>query len=199
MKIEVNLLPVDEAIRTKAAQKGLGFEIPRIIPRGFGAAIAFMLVLYVLASFRASSALRSLESSRETLRNLRQDDQQAKGIQARLPSLGERAKVFQQRVEDRKVWSELLKEITLSCPQKVQLTEITLTVPRVALSASQQSKELLIKGFYLTDEAFENLEMNFTRRLQDNKTIASRYPRIFVATTDPQAGRTDFTIRCAEQ
>jgi Tfp pilus assembly protein PilN len=198
--IEINLLPVDEEMKPRlgGAQRGLGFEVPRFIPRGFGAAIVLMLALYGIASFQASFVSRSLENSKQTLHDLRESDQQAKALEARLPSLRDRAKVFQERVENRKMWSKILKEITLSCPQKIQLTEITLTLPRTALPATQQSKELLIKGFYLTDETLENVEMNFTKSLQSNKSFAMHYPRI-IAMTNPQAGKTDFTIRCTEQ
>jgi len=197
--IEINLLPVDEEIKPKATQKGLGFAVPKFIPRGFGAAIALMLAMYSLAYFRASSVSKSLANGRLTLRQLKNSDQQAKVLEAKLPTLRKRAKVFQERLENRKMWSKLLKEITLSCPERIQLAEIILTVSRGALSSTRQSKELLIKGFYLTNETLGNIEMNFARRLQSNKSFAGHYPRIFIAMTDPKVGRTDFTIRCMEQ
>lgn len=197
--VEVNLLPVAEEIKPKAAQKGLGFTIPRFIPRGFGAAVTVLALLYVYSSWQASCASRSLENNRRLVRELTGTDQQAKAIELRLPTLRERAIVFRSRLEERKLWSTLLQEITLCCPEKVQLTEISLSIARAALSLSQQNKELLIKGFYLAGENPENSEMVFTTRLQNSKVFAEYYPRVFIASTDPQATKTDFVIRCSEQ
>jgi Tfp pilus assembly protein PilN len=197
--IEVNLLPVAEEIKPKASQKGLGFTIPKFIPRGFAAAVGVLALLYLYSSWQASSASRNLENDKRTLRQLTETDQQAKAIEARLPTLRERAGIFQSRLEQRKLWSRLLQEITLCCPEKVQLTEISLSVARVALSVSQQTKELLIKGFYVVGEHLENSEMIFTTRLQNSNIFAEHYPRVFIASTDPQATRTDFVIRCSEQ
>lgn len=197
--VEVNLLPVAEEIKPKAAQKGLGFAIPRFIPRGFGAAVGLLAVLYVYSSWQASSASRSLENNTRTVRELTESDLRAKAIELRLPALRERAGIFQSRLEQRRLWSALLREITLCCPEKVQLTEISLGVARAALSLSQQSKELLIKGFYLAGENLENSEMVFTTRLQNSGIFARHYPRVFIASTDPQATKTDFVIRCSEQ
>lgn len=197
--VEVNLLPVAEEIKPKAAPKGLGFSIPRFIPRGFAAAVGVLALLYVYSSWQASAASRSLDNNRRLLRELTETDQKAKAIELRLPTLRERATVFRSRLEQRKLWSTLLQEITLCCPEKVQLTEISLTLARAALSVSQQSKELLIKGFYLAGENLENSEMVFTTRLQNSKVFAEHYPRVFIASTDPQATKTDFVIRCSEQ
>jgi Tfp pilus assembly protein PilN len=197
--VEVNLLPVAEEIKPKSIQKGLGFAIPKVIPRGFAAAVAVLALLYVYSSWQASAASRSLENNNRTLRELTQSDQQAKAIELRLPTLRERAAIFQIRLEQRKLWSALLQEITLCCPEKVQLTEISLSVGRGALSISQQSRELLIKGSYLVGEQLENSEMLFTTRLQSSKIFSEYYPRVFIASTDPQATKTDFVIRCSEQ
>jgi len=197
--IEVNLLPVKEEIKPRAAQKGLGFSIPKFIPRGFAAAVGVLALLYAYSLMQATSASRSLENNTRTLRELTESDQQAKAIEARLPTLRERAAVFQTRLEKRKLWSTLLQEITLCCPEKVQLTEISLGVARASLSVSQQAKELLIKGYYLAGEHLESNEMTFTTRLQNSKVFAAEYPRIEIASTDPQALRTDFAIRCSEQ
>jgi Tfp pilus assembly protein PilN len=197
--IEVNLLPVKEEIKPRAAQKGLGFSIPKFIPRGFAAAVGVLALLYAYSLMQASSASRSLENNKRTLRELTESDQQAKAVEARLPVLREKAAVFQTRLEKRKLWSALLQQVTLCCPEKVRLTEVSLGVSRASLPVSQPAKELLIKGYYLTGEHLENSEMTFTTRLQNSEVFAAEYPRIVIALTDPQALRTDFVIRCSEQ
>ncbi len=198
--IEINLLPVDEeaAPRLKAAQKGLGFEVPKFIPRGFAAAVLALVAMYALSNLRASSYSKNLTGTKHTLADLRECSQQAQSYEARLPSLRERANIFRTTVESRKLWSKLLREIVLSCPGEAQLTEIKLGVPRSGTAGPQRVKELLIKGFYPIGGETGNKETEFRERLNRSQSIAAYYHN-FVAMTDPQPGRTDFTIRCTEQ
>jgi Tfp pilus assembly protein PilN len=172
----------------------LGFEIPRFIPRGFGVAVVILLATYIFAHQRAASLSTTLTSSKQTLSTLQKIAQEAKLIEDQLPALRERAKVFQSRMENRKVWSKLFEEIVLCCPEEIQLTEIKLTVPR---TGAQQSKELAISGFYVTTGNVENSEMMFKEELQRNKIIGAHY-KSFIAMTKPMVGKTDFWIRCTE-
>ncbi len=197
--IEINLLPVDEQVTPRTAQKGLGFEVPKFIPRGFGAAIVVLLIVCVLAHLKASSYTANLASSKQTLSELENLSLEAQRIEAVLPDLTKRAEVFQTRLENRKVWSELLHQVALCCPQEIQLTEIKLSVPRSGMPTMQRPKELLVKGFYLADGSLESREMTFRGMLQKNENISQDYHSIIVANTEPEAGRTKFTIRCTEQ
>jgi len=197
--IEINLLPVADEVRAKTTRRRPKLVVAKIIPTGFGAALAILVLLYVFANMRASSLSPKLSGSSQTFQELTDMDRRAKSIEQDLPVLRKRAAVFQMSLEDRKVWSKLLRAIALSCPDNIQLTEISLTVPRGTASATNQSRELLIKGFYSTNENPENSEMKFAHNLQKNEDFASQYPRVFVATTDPLPGRTDFAIRCTEQ
>ena len=179
--IEISLLPVNEEARQKAAQKGLGFEVPKFIPRGFGMAIAVLLLLYVLSYFRVSAVSRNLVSSRQTLDDLKKDALRAQLIEAKLGPLpgaagivekvgsdsevpkdsGERlrkrAAVCRTFLENRKEWSKILLETTRTCPEEVRLTSIKLVPVRTG-TAGQESKELVISGYYATGR---NLEMMF--------------------------------------
>jgi len=196
--IEINLLPVDEQTKAKVAQKGLGFEIPKFIPRGFGIAVAILALTYTLANLKASSYTGNLSSTKRTLSDLREMSQEAQAIEAKLPTLRSRADVFRAQLENRKVWWQILQEIALSCPAEIQLMDITLTIPRTTTSVTQAQKELLIKGFYMASGTMENSEMKFKDSLQRNAVIG-KYFHNFIAMTEPQAAKTDFTISCTEQ
>jgi Tfp pilus assembly protein PilN len=195
--IEINLLPVDQQVKAKVAQKGLGFEVPKFIPKGVGIAVALLAVMYTLANLRASSSTRNLTSTRKTLSDLTTLSEEAQAIEAKLPTLRDRAKVFRARIENRKVWSQILQEITLCCPVEIELTDISLVVPRTSTSATQSPKELLIKGFYPAAGGVVNSEMKFRDNLQKSEIVAKHYHN-FIAMTAPQATKTDFTIRCTE-
>lgn len=216
--IEISLLPVDEQAELKASQKGLGFEIPKFIPRGFGIAIVLLLLLYVISSLRVSAVSKTLLSSRQTLDDLQKASLQAQLITAKLgpepgnpgttertsatpeapidsgERLRKRADVFRTRLENRKVWSQILLEITLTCPEEIRLTEIKL-VPLRTGTTSHEAKELLISGYY---ETGGNLEMTFAERLRTNKIITAHYKN-FMATTQPETERILFWIHCREQ
>lgn len=216
--IEISLLPVDEQAELKASQKGLGFDIPRFVPRGFGIAIVLLLFLYALSSLRVSVVSKTLLNSKQTLDDLRKASLECQRITAKLgPAPGnpgttertsvtpeapkdsgerlrKRAEVFRTRLENRKVWSEILLEITLTCPEEIRLTEIKL-VPLRTGTTSHEAKELLISGYY---ETGGNLEMMFTERLRTNKIITAHY-KSFMATTQPETERILFWIHCREQ
>jgi Tfp pilus assembly protein PilN len=197
--IEINLLPVAGEVRAKTARKRPKLVVANIIPTGFGAVLAILVLLYVFASVRVSSLSRKLSSSSQTLHELTEMDRRAKSIEQGLPVLRKRVAVFEMSLEDRNLWSKLLRAIALSCPDNIKLTEISLTVPRGTVSITDQSRELRIKGSYSTNENQDNSEMNFVYRLQKNEDLASHYPRVLVATTDPLPARTDFAVRCTGQ
>ncbi len=216
--IEISLLPVDEQVKAKAEQKGLGFQIPKFIPKGFGIAIVALLAMYGLSHLKASSLSRALTSSKQTLSELKKESLQAQTLEARLgPPVGKagsveqpngagqatkdsgerlrkRAEVVRARLENRKVWSELLKEITLCCPEEIRLTEIKLGALRTG-TTSGRGKELVISGYYVTGV---NPEMIFMDRLRGSAKIAAHYQR-FTPMTQPEVDKTDFGIHCSEQ
>jgi len=221
--IEISLLPVDEEAKPKTVQKGLGFRVPKFIPRGFGIAIAVLLVMYTLSHLRASSSSRTLTESQRMFSDLKKAFLEARMIGARLgPAPGEvetmakagggaegqkdsgerlrkRAEIFQTCLENRTVWSRILQEITVCCPEEVRLTEIKLSPLRTLrpVTSTQQGKEmeLVISGFYLTGG---NLEMIFKDKLVRNKTVAAHYKNL-VAMTRMEGERTYFWINCREQ
>jgi Tfp pilus assembly protein PilN len=197
--IKINLMPVAEEQKVKAEPKGLGFQIPKAIPRGFGAAIVVLTAAYVLSNLRANSISGNVTTNEQILSDLKQSSAEAEIIKGQLPKLRERAAVFESRLENRKVWSELLQEIVLCCPAEIRLEEIKLGVAKSpGVSISDRGKELLIKGFYATQGNPESREMKFRDRLQRNELISAHY-RGFIAMTTPQPGITYFTIRCTEQ
>jgi len=193
--IEISLLPVDEEVKAKSAQKGLGFAVPRFIPRGFGVAVVILLAMYFLSHMRASSLSSTLRDKEHTLSDYRKDALKAQTIEAKLPTLRERANVFQTRLEKQKLWSRMLQEIILCCPDEVRISEIKLVPLRTGTTA-REAKELVISGFY---ESGGNLEMVFKERLQKAKTMATHYQIFIPMTTQPQADRTNFWIHCREQ
>ncbi len=197
--IEINLMSAAEGRRVKAVRRKPKLEVAKIIPLGFAGALAVLVLLYSFANLRLSSLSQKLLESGQTLDKLTDAEERAVSIEEELPVLRKRAVVFQMGLEDRKVWSELLRGIALSCPENIRLTKISLTVPRGTALASNQSRELVIEGFYSTEKGAENSEMSFVSNLQKNESVASHYPRVFVATTDPTPGKTDFSIRCTEQ
>ena len=187
--IAISLLPVDEDVKVKAAQKGLGFEIPKFIPKGFGIAVIVLLAMYAVSHLLASSLSNSLVGNQQTLAEaeLQKDSQEVQRIEGGLgplpgketmekapgtsdapeapkdsgERLRQRADVFQTVVQKRKVWSEVLKEITLCCPKEIRLTEIRLNPLRTG-TTSGQGKELVISGYYVTGV---NPEMLFMDKL----------------------------------
>lgn len=216
--IEISLLPVDEQARAKTEQKGLGFQIPKFIPKGFGIAIVVLLATYAVSYLKASSLSRALTSNKLTLSDLKKESLQAQTIEARLgpppgkvggaeqptgvaqtpqdsgERLRKRAGILRTRLEKRKVWSELLKEITLCCPEEIRLTETKLSSLRTGATSGQE-KELVISGYYVTGV---NPEMIFMDKLRGSAKIAAHYQR-FTPMTQPEVDRTDFWIHCSEQ
>jgi Tfp pilus assembly protein PilN len=216
--IEISLLPVEEEAKSKTAQKGLGFAIPKFIPRGFGVAVVVLLAMYALSRLQASSLSKTLVGKRQTLQNLEKAKREAEFIEGRLGPLSDvaratgkgtgseeapkdsgerlrrRAEIFRVHLEDRKVWSQILQEIILCCPEEIRLTAIKLSPMRTGTTTGQ-AKELVISGSYM---AGANLEMVFKERLQESKTVGSQY-QIPFARTEPQLDRTDFWIHCTEQ
>ncbi len=218
--IEISLLPVDEDVKVKAAQKGLGFEIPKFIPKGFGIAVIVLLAMYAVSHLLASSLSNSLVGNQQTLAELQKDSQEVQRIEGGLgplPGKGtmekpagtsgsseapkdsgerlrQRANVFQTVVQNRKVWSEVLKEITLCCPEEIRLSEIKLNPLRTGTTAGQ-GKELVISGYYVTGV---NPEMLFMDRLRGSAKVAAHYQR-FIPMTQPQLDKTEFWIHCSKQ
>ena len=218
--IEISLLPVDEDVKAKAAQKGLGFEIPKFIPKGFGIAVIVLLAMYAVSHLLNVSLSRTLKRDQQTLADLEKNSlllQVVEGKLGPLPGKGtmekppgppgapeapkdsgerlrHRADVFQTLVQKRKVWSEVLKEITICCPEEIRLTEIKLNPLRTG-TTSGQGKELVISGYYVTGV---NPEMLFMDKLRADPKIAAHYQR-FIPMTQPEVDKTQFWIHCSEQ
>ncbi len=216
--IEISLLPVDEeAQQKKTAQKGLGFEIPKFIPRGFGIAVVVLLALFAFSYVRSSSLSKNLENRKQELDELKELSLQSELIKAKLgpppgqtgtgPSppgtteaakdsgerLRKRADIFQTRLQNRKLWWHLLKEIALCCPQEIRLTSVKESALRTGTS-TQQAKKLVISGYYTTGG---NAEMVFRERLRASEAIKAHY-RSFTPMTQPEADRTLFSIHCTD-
>jgi len=217
--IEISLLPVDEQAKPKrSSQKGLGFTVPKFIPRGFAIAFVVLLAMFAVSYLRASSLSKNLTNSRLTLTELQKDSGEASIIEAKLgpppgtaekvekgpggaeapkdsgERLRQRAAMFETHLENRNVWSRMLQEITLCCPEEIRLTGIKLVALRAGV-AGQEAKELVISGFYVTGA---NPEMILRQRLWGNKIIAAHYKN-FIPMTQPEPERTLFWIHCREQ
>lgn len=197
--IKINMSPVVEEVKVKISPKGPPARVPKAIPAIFGSAVALLLALYLFAYMRQSASSSNLSTTEQTLNELKEIASRAKALEESLPALKKKAEVFQTNLERRRVWSKLLTAISVSCPEDIQLDEISLTLARGGVSASHQSRELLIKGFYLTTQNQENSELIFAANLQKNQDLAVHYPRVLVAKTDPVPGKTSFEIRCSEQ
>jgi len=133
--IEINLLPVDEeAEAKKAAKKGLGFDVPKFIPRGFAIAVTVLLATYLLSHMRAVSLENTLADSEQSLKKLVDARDRAERIEAELgdpPRSGvtiatatsetqqpkdsgeearKRAAVFKTPLDTQKMWWDIVEE-----------------------------------------------------------------------------------------
>jgi len=165
--IEINLLPVDEeAEAKKAAKKGLGFDVPKFIPRGFAIAVTVLLATYLLSHMRAVSLENTLADSEQSLKKLVDARDRAERIEAELgdpPRSGvtiatatsetqqpkdsgeearKRAAVFKTPLGNQKMWWDIVEDAVKATAEKTDTTQGTAETPKREKYAQEKLKKL---------------------------------------------------------
>ncbi len=110
-------------------------------------------------------------------------------ITAGFKEIGPAGAQLEKRVGEKIYWWRIFEQITYTCPDEIELTNIKLERDR----KTNAPDKLIIKGFY---KEGISLEQVFIRNLDANEKIRSYFDHFIVADREPKEGKTTFAIFC---
>lgn len=188
--IEINLLPAEFKEKVKPAKKRIDLDIiPKFIPLSLVGMIALLIILILISTLFASIMHKRLRGYESTLKKERVIAEMAKAYKKELPGLEERLNALEKRVREKIYWWRIFEQISYTCPDEIELTNIKLERDRRTTAPDK----LIIEGFY---KKGISLEQVFIRNLDANEKLRPYFDHFIVADREPKEGKTSFAIFC---
>jgi len=189
--IEVNLLPDRLRARSQPAAKKepVLAPVPKAFPMGLGGLALLMGLLVVFSGSNMGAAERQSRSVEHQLKNAKAQAAEAERILEDLPKVTERYTVLATRLNGKVRWSDLLRVISLRCPEGVQISTLELERDR----RSGRMLTLVIRGVY---SGASSLEMHFTKGLQQSATFGEAFEAVIPEKELMSEDGTSFAISC---
>jgi Tfp pilus assembly protein PilN len=190
--IEINLLPEQLRGRTQPTAKRTPTlaPVPNAFPIGLVGLTLLMGLLIVVSSTRVGSTQRRVRQIEHELKQAKTQAAEAEQVTAELPTVEARYQVLADRLDGKIAWAELLRVISLHCPEGVLLTSIKLEIDR----RTNQPGRLVIAGAY---EGTLSLEMLFADGLKESATFAEVFEAVIPEKNLEPDGRTSFALFCS--
>lgn len=191
--IEINLLPTNLQPRTQAAPKKPPTlaPVPKAFPLGLVGLTALMGLFIFLSGTHVGVSERKSKQIEHTLRKTKTQATEAEKVAAELPVLSAQYEVLASRLEGKVAWAEVLRVVSLRCPEGVRLTELKVEVDK----RTGFPLLFVIAGVY---NSTGSLEIQFTNALKESSTFADVFEAVIPerTITPTPDGETSFSISC---
>jgi Tfp pilus assembly protein PilN len=189
--IEINLLPAKFRPRTRSSQKRepLLAPVPRPFPIALGGLTLLMGLLVAVSGTRVGASQRKSERLQHELKEAKSQAAQAEHVVEELPAIAERYLALASRLDGRIGWLDILRVISLRCPEGVILTSLKLELDH----RTGQPSKLVIRGLYGEGTS---LEMSLANGLQESASFSKVFEAAIPEKTILPDGRTSFAISC---
>ena len=190
--IEINLLP--EQLRSRAQPSSRRTPTLAPVPKAFPIVLVgltlLMGLLIVVSSTRVGASQRRVRQIEYELKQAKTQATEAEKVTADLPSTEARYQVLAERLDGKILWTELLRVISLHCPEGVVITSIKLEIDR----RTSQPARLVIAGTY---EGTSSLEMLLANGLKESATFSEVFEAVIPEKNLEPDGRTSFALFCS--
>jgi cell division protein FtsL len=190
--IEINLLPEQLRSRMQPATKKAPklAPVPKVFPMVLVGMTALMGLLIVVTGTRAGAGQRRVRQIEQELKRAKTQAADAQQVTADVPRIEARCQVLSERLEGKIAWAELLRVISLRCPDGVAITSIKLEIDR----RTSLPGRLVIGGAY---DGTSSLEMLFANGLKESATFSDVFEAVIPEKSLEPDGRTSFALYCA--
>ncbi len=189
--IEINLLSTDSRPRPASITKKQPAlaPVPRIFPISLGGLTLLMALLIVVSGSRVGASQRRSRRVEDDLRTAKAQAAEAERISQDFPALAGRYTTLTPRLDGRIPWAEVLRVVSLWCPDGVLITALELEHDR----RTGQPTKLVIRGLY-SDSG--SLEMRFASALKESATFTQLFEAVIPEKDLIADDRTSFAISC---
>jgi Tfp pilus assembly protein PilN len=189
--IEINLLPTNLRPRSQSTQKRTPTlaPVPKAVPLVLVGLTLLMALLIVASGTRVGTSQRRSRQVQAQLEAAKDEAAQAEQVAALLPTTVAQYDVLAERLSGKVAWAEVLRVISLRCPDRVRLTSIKLERDR----HSARPIKLVISGEYAGSSS---LEMLFANGLQESATLTSIFEAVLSEKELLDDGGARFAISC---
>jgi Tfp pilus assembly protein PilN len=190
--IEINLLPEQHRSRAPAQARRTPTlaPIPKAFPMALLGITLLMGLLIVMSGSRIGASQRRLRQIDYELRQAKKQASAAEQVTTELPGAEARYLVLAERHDGKIAWTELLRAISLRCPEGVMLTSIKLEIDK----RTNRPSRLVIGGAY---EGTNSLEMLFANGLKESATFSAIFEAVIPEKNLEPDGRTSFALFCS--
>jgi Tfp pilus assembly protein PilN len=189
--IEINLLPTNLRPRSQSTQKKTPTLAP--VPKAFPLALIgltlLMAMLILVSNTRVGTSQRRSRQVQAQLEAAKDEATEAEQRAKSLPTTAAQYSVLAERLSGKVAWAEVLRAISLRCPDRVRLTSIKLERDR----HSGRPIKLVISGEY---SGSSSLEMLFAGGLQESATLTGIFEAVLSEKELMDDGSTRFAISC---
>jgi len=189
--IEINLLPSELRPRTRSSAKRepVLAPVPKAFPLGLGVLTLLMGILIVASGVQVGASERKSRQLEHDLKVAKSQATQAERTMEEFPALAERYGVLASRLDGRVRWAEVLRVISLRCPESVLITTLELEGGR----RTSHPTKLVIRGTY---SGPNSLEMRFADGLKESATFTEIFEAVIPEKNLLPDDRTSFAISC---
>ena len=189
--IEINLLPTQLRPRAHASQKRAPALtlVPKAFPLSLVGLTALMALFVFVSSTQVGARERESKQVQGELNQAKEQAAEAEQITAGFPETAARYEVLASRLDGKIAWSDVLRVVSLRCPEGVCITSLAVERRR----RTGQPLKLVISGTY---DATESLEMRFTNGLKESATFGEVFDAAIPEKELLPDGQTKFGISC---
>ncbi len=189
--IEINLLPAQFRPRSQSSTKkppALA-PVPKAFPLALGALTLLMGVLIFVSSTRVGAGERKSRHIRHELETAKAQATEAELVTVNFPALAAQYTVLASRLDGKVRWSDVLRVVSLRCPDGVLITSLKLQLDR----RTDRPIKIVIRGVY---SGTGSLEMRFANSLKESATFAEVFDAVIPEKNLMPDDRTSFAISC---
>ena len=189
--IEINLLSTESRPRPPSIAKKQPAlaPVPRAFPMGLGGLTLLMALLVVVSGSRVGASQRRSKRVEHEVRMAKAQAAEAERITENFPTLAGRYTTLAPRLDGRILWSNVLRVVSLRCPEGVLITSLKLEHDR----RTGRPTKLVIRGLY---SGGDSLEMRFASALKQSATFTELFEAVIPEKTLMAEDRTSFAISC---
>lgn len=189
--IEINLLPTQLRARAHASQKkppALA-AVSKVFPLSLVGLTLLMGLFVFISSTQVGARERESRQVQSELNQAKEQAAEAERTTAGFAEVAARYEVLASRLDGKIAWSEVLRVVSLRCPDHVRIT--SLVVERH--SRTGHPLKLVISGTY---DGTASLEMRFANGLKESATFSEVFDAVIPETELLPDGQTKFGISC---
>jgi hypothetical protein len=189
--IEINLLPTQLRARSHPTQKKAPAlaPVPKAFPLGLVGLTLLMGLLVFVSGTQVGARERESRQVQHELAQAKEQAAEAEQITTRFDEVAARYEVLASRLDGRIEWTEVLRVVSLRCPDGVSIT--SLVVDRHKRTG--RPLKLIINGTY---DGTASLEMRFANGLKESATLSEFFDAVIPEKELLPEGQTKFGISC---